>query len=115
LLSHIGKIEKIGDKIEAFCFVQSVCVHFFWLFCFFKMSVIISSYITYFRFAVPAKLKLLSVEENDKVKDFGTPHSWYIRWGDLYYFDENGVEKKLSGFECEPDRKRPDSVFEEDD
>jgi len=80
-----------------------------------KMSVIIASYSTYIRFVVPAKLKLLSIEENDKVKEFGTPYSWYILYGVLHYFDADGKEQELYGDECEVDYKRPDSVVEDEE
>ena len=85
----------------------------FYFFLSFKMPMLIANYITSIQFQVPSKLKLLSVEENDKVKEFGTPYSWYIRWGVLHYFDADGKEQELNGDEsC--DYKRPKSVEEDE-
>ena len=57
------------------------------------MSTVIRAYYApiYCEFVVPKGLKMLSVKENDKVTEEGTPFSWYVKWNKLYYFDAEGT------------------------
>jgi hypothetical protein len=81
------------------------------------MRTITASYISYQTYTIPDTVTLLSVEENNKVKD-AVPFSWYIRWGILYYLDEHR-EKHTIHPDDEPstDWKRPAECYsdEEDD
>lgn len=57
------------------------------------MSTVIRAYYKpiYCEYVVPKGVKILSVEENDKVTEEGTPFSWYIKWNKLYYYDADGT------------------------
>jgi hypothetical protein len=82
----------------------------------FTMRVIYATYSSpYATFRIPNHIKLLSVEENNKVKDEDVPFSWYIRWCVLHYLDENGDEHEIESVGDEEhtiDWKRPKSVEE---
>ncbi len=82
----------------------------------FNMRTITASYISYIAFRIPDSIKLLSVEENDKVKTKDVPFSWYIRWSTLYYLDQDGNEHTIEP-DDEPSTnwKHPDRIEEDEE
>jgi hypothetical protein len=66
-------------------------------------------------FHIPDDLPLLSIEENEKQLSMShRPWSWYIKWGVLYYFDEDLKQHDIqpcSVGDC--DKKYPRDVDDE--
>lgn len=79
-------------------------------------SRLIASYTSYVTIEIPKDVQsyLLSVDENVLEKE-GQPGSWYIRWGDLHYYDKEGKEQVIEGGEPDTEYKRPNTVEEEND
>ena len=67
-------------------------------------------------FVIPKGVTLLSSQDNKSAKE-NTPWSWWTRWGELHYIDDEGHEHRISPRETiEPDMKFPDlEEFEEED
>lgn len=90
------------------------------------MRIITASYIVYADFKVPDNVPLLSIKENDKVKDHETPWSWWIKYNVLYYVDaEKNIQHiddicdDLPLFDKEGSEitfvKRPDDISDHND
>ena len=82
------------------------------------MRVIRAVYNIQSEWKIPAKLNLLSEEENNKKENYGKQGSWWIKWDNLFYIDENGETEELSKDTdaCDGDElKRPDEIIDEDD
>ena len=71
---------------------------------------LIVTYVVHVPIPIPDSIPLLPEEENEA----GKPWSWYVRWNDLYYLDDKGVEHCLRDPNCEPQEyanwKRPDKT-----
>ena len=71
-------------------------------------------YTNYIQFDIPKGLPLLSVDDAEFCK-YGTPWSWFVRYGTLHYFDADRKEHKIEGENQDADYKNADSITEESD
>jgi hypothetical protein len=77
------------------------------------MKEIVATFDTYVHFEIPENVFLLPEEENDSADD-DTPGKWWVKWGTLYYFDQNKNIVEINGI-VETNYKWPTNVSVEED